>query len=378
MKDVDGVVGPIWSSMNRKFFRQIRAPMGAAITSLGMLMGAVPASVLAQPAIPQDMRVNWEAIDARANALSANGDPKDLLAAGYWLTFSGSGNPGHGHDPEKNRQASRWIKRAAIDGSEDVRLAKIALLFCLGEDEPGCNVERAIHTVQTLAADDMLVQLLLWRHAASSEDQGDAEQAFSRFLAATRYVDDSRQDVALLVRSMQGVSAVSPISALSTGMLAETDIDADLAPLANVAVARTLVTAIPYTYLWPMLDDECPKSGKVEARMFEKCREMLLAMTEAQSIVEVMFSHSRVLTYARDDAERRALELKRRQVSWVLEQLAGRAPTNASQQLPVKASEYWSWVMDVGEWEAVRRLLQRCGLPEQPPKGWMPSRDYDV
>ena len=365
-------------SIRGDVFWRMRAARMATIMVFMMLLGVVPATALAQPAIPHDVRVDSEAVEARANALAASGDPKDLLAAGYWLLFSGSGAAGTDQGGERDRQASQWIKRAAIEGAGDARLAKIALLLCLGDDKPGCEVALAIRTAETLSADDMLVQLFLWRHATFSEDTRGAEEAFNRLLSATRYVDDSRHDVELLTRAMNGVEAVSPLSALSEGMLVETDIEADLAPLANTAMAWGLVNAMPYTYLWHQLDDECPKSGEVAARMFEKCREMLLAMTEARSIAEVLFSHSRVLVYARNDAERDAWEMKRRQVLWVLEQLGDRAPPAKSSKFPVKASEYWSWMMDVGEWEATRRLLQRSGLPEQPPKGWKPSRDYDA
>lgn len=345
---------------------------------VGLGLTAATACAMAQPTVPRDMRVNSQVIDARANALAASGDPKDLLAAGYWLLLSGSGAAGTDQGGERDRQASRWIKRAAIEGAGDARLAKIALLLCLGDDKPGCEVAPAILTAKTLSADDMLVQLYLWRHATFSEDTRGAEEAFDRFMAATRYVDDSTHDMMLLTRAMNGVEAVSPLSALSEGMLAETDIEADLAPLANAAMAWGLVNAMPYTYFWHQLDDECPKSGEVVARMFEKCREILLAMTEARSIAEVLFSHSRVLVYARSDAERNAWETKRGQVLWVLEQLGDRASPAKSSKFPVKASEYWLWMMDVGEWEAARRLLQRSGSPEQPPKGWKPSRDYDA
>ena len=219
------------------------------LVATGMAMMTAIGCAMAQPAAPSNMRVNSQAIEARANALAAGGAPKDLLAAGYWLMFSGSSASDADQRREKDRQASRWIKRAAIEGSGDARLAKIALLLCLGEDAPGCETEQAVRTAETLSADDMLVQLFLWRHATYSKDPRSAGEAFNRLLAATRYVDDSGHDMVLLTRAMSGVEVVSPVSALSEGMLAETDIKADLAPLANVAIAWRLVNAMPYSYL---------------------------------------------------------------------------------------------------------------------------------
>ncbi len=376
MRD-NGKNGSVFAMEFRAWTMRLR--MSAMVAVAGAWLAVMPGTLLAQPAMPKDIRVNAEAIEARVQALVASGDPKDLWAAGYWHVFADQ-RPDDGRGDRDNsgrsRQAMQWIRQAAIEGSEDVWLAKIALVLCLGEPKSRCDVERALRTAETQAADDMFVQNLVLLHMSN---KGDAEdKALRRFMAATRYVDYARQEQAVLAGAMQGVTPVLPLSVLSTGFLPETDIEADLGPVANVAAAQMMAGWMSLTSLWPLLQEECPADGEDDVHILGKCRDMLMAMTASTSLQELMFVYSRLPAYSRTAQEKRRWEAKHRQIFWVIEQLAAQGSGTASAPLPVKASEYWTWVADEGEWEAMRRLLISTGLPDQPPKEWQLPEGSDI
>ena len=281
-----------------------------------------------QPAA-SDLAAYRQAI-ARLLPLLETGSPAQRLAA-HWLALD-------------HRQALDPAAALAISlpgAGQDPLLAHIALISC--PQLPECPRAELLAVTEALAAGDANLQLMRLQLA----DPAQQPALWEAVSQAERFGDGHQLALALLLRSTEPLPATQAVQQLR------------LQSVTGQAAAAAMPSLRAFA-------QRCPVAVEVTAHVLQ-CRRVAALMADSPSLLTAGLGTGLMGRLALDPAQRAYWAGRYRQLQWLTQ--AGNAVLAAGHQ-DARFVQDWS---QLGDRQAYANLLQRAGLPAQPPARWQPG-----
>lgn len=281
-----------------------------------------------QPAA-SDLAAYRQAI-ARLLPLLETGSPAQRLAA-HWLAAD-------------DRQALDPAAALAISlpgAGQNPLLAHIALISC--PQVADCPRAQLLAVTEALAAGDANLQLMRLTLSPAA-DQPALWEAVSQ---AERFGDGLQLALALLLRSTEPLPATQAVQQLRLQQV----------------TGQAAAAAMPSLHAFAQ---RCPVAVEVTAHVLQ-CRRVAALMADSPSLLTAGLGTGLMGRLALDPAQRAYWAGRYRQLQWLTQ--AGNAVLAAGHQ-DARFVQDWS---QLGDRQAYANLLQRAGLPAQPPARWQPG-----
>lgn len=341
-----------------------------------MLGFAVASAAIAQdgPEPENPLVQAWEsdAIDriaGHAEALAARGDSEGLLMA---LLIAP-----HGGKEGDRFAAQRPAWREALKALPATPASAWYLRSQCHGSSPDCDERQALETLSTVATDDPWVRVL---RSGEALEQGDTVAALTELQAAGDGPLDARWQHLLrpLREALAGVdlprmdAATAQAMAERQAALGQTRPAPATAALwrDTYAMAMLAANALPeFSALQRVCGGESPLLSDPGGR--EACLAFLQRLVaEDPTLAGRSAGYAFALRIAEGE-QREAFEAGQRRLRWLQQQ--GLQASQALEAQPGGLEGYLQAVFDHGELPALMSLLEREGLPLEPPVDWAPS-----
>lgn len=341
-----------------------------------MLGFAVASAAIAQdgPEPENPLVQAWEsdAIDriaGHAEALAARGDSEGLLMA---LLIAP-----HGGKEGDRFAAQRPAWREALKALPATPASAWYLRSQCHGSSPDCDEGQALRVLAEAAPHDPWVRVLL---AGEALDQGDTGAALAALEGAAHGSMDARwQHLLGPLREALGGVELPPIDAEAARALGQRSAaigQAEAAPLGPEAWRSIYLMSLLMSQALPelgALQRVCrPESSLLAAPGGrEACLAFLRRLIdEDETLIGRSVGYAFALRIAEGE-EREAFEAGQRRLRWLQQQ--GLQASQALEAQPGGLEGYLQAVFDHGELPALMSLLEREGLPLEPPVDWAPS-----
>ena len=317
-------------------------------------------------------KANAEATRQHLRALAASGEARDLLAASMLWMGVGAMQDETTTLPKPAQETRAWFDAARRARPRDVLVAWMEASECAGLSD-SCNSRDALQYLLQAEPDNAAVQLLALATAEKHADKKAMDAHWRAAALASTYNPHTLELGQLLYSAMQGISQPPLDPRLADAMGLELALDRPATPkdVADVgAIAMWAALALPaFTPITRQCKPEQLALASI-ARQAE-CERILTLLAEDQStVIAPMIGLPWLVKLSGDTAEGMAWRERLRELYWVYENALQRMPIfGQGSALP---NEYSAWMMMKGELPAMRRLLERSGLPAKPPAGWLP------
>ena len=338
----------------------------------------VPGRVESDPqlaAASEAWHAAWRAnIETHLRTVAARGTPRDLLIAG-WLW------PRSGDDVDLQArawdQSRTWIQAAYDASTGDDPLVDWALLNACPKNQARCDRGRLLQRL--MAVDEGNAELLLtaYQDAVERKDAGAAERYWQAAADATHYRGHFNNVGLLMAAALRQVPAppLDPALAAAIGEdvgLGRPATPQDLADMAVIAInaAIAMPSLIPITQRCrPGLNASSADVPVACARIYR------LLAADTSMVITPAIALPQLVQLADTDAERAQARERLRRFAWVYDGFMQLHQRPAGQRrMP---EDYVDVFLRDGELTAMRYLLRRNGIAEEPPADWLPDRaDY--
>jgi len=341
----------------------------------------VPGRVESDPqlaAASQAWHDAWRAnIETHLRTVAARGTPRDLLVAGWLWPMENDEARLQASGSFWRRQARDWIQ-AAYDGSTgDDPLVDWALLNACPKNNAHCDRGRLLQRL--MAVDEGNAELLLtaYHDAVERKDMAPAERYWQEAADATHYRGHFNNVGLLMAATLRQVPAPPLDPELAAAMGEDVGLGRPATPrdLADIAVIA-INAAIAMPSLIPITQRCRPRLNASSADVPVACARIYrLLAADTSMVITPAIALPQLVQLADTDAERAESRERLRRFAWVFDGFMQIHQRPAGQRrMP---EDYVDVFLRDGELEAMRYLLRRNGIAEEPPTGWLPDRaDY--
>lgn len=304
-------------------------------------------------------RAHREAVLRLVRELAARGDAESLLDAALLLPLAC-------HGPQdcnaESAERARLLAAAARLAPEHPLIAFLQAETCMLTKDCAAAYRR----LATVDPDNLFAHLGLLSTASQAGDPVALDRALREAAAAPLYDDYIAELTAELERALRRLPAPSAAvrAQMAAAMGLRGPLDEDGARLLQALGISTTV-APPLQGLLQV----CSVDGVRQAPARRApCLALLARMASSDSTLARSIGLTRLVKLTAATAEAAQWRERLREFAWVLERfLALHSPLDAADL---------RGQLDQGEWEAMRALLRRHGVPPQPPAGWLPAQAH--
>lgn len=311
-----------------------------------------------------------EAVLVQARALAARGDARNLLVAAVLAKTAGAGQP----DGAAAAAARHWFDAARRTRPTDPLVAWMEALDCNGL-AANCDSQAALVRLLAVDGDNAATH---WLALNAAQQAGDpvAARTHLRLAAHAPRLEMYNHTLLGLIDQARRAMPTPPLPPQLSEAFARV-YGMDQFATADDITSGGLLGMWVAIAMPPLMDtaELCDPDRLRDANhgaLRKDCIALLDRLADDRSTtVTTLFALSALSQLTAGQPRGDPWRQQLRKVYWLFEKAS---PVMAG--LPgshVSGSEYFGWMANEGELEAMRRVLLRNGIAPEPPAGWLPS-----
>jgi hypothetical protein len=285
-----------------------------------------------------------------AERLVTRGSPRDLMLAAVLLQG----------DATAAGQALELLRRAVAAAPGDVDILAIATLYCGKSACPDARPGPLLAAAQPGNAAN-------WAYALDPGAPAELQREHLRRAATAPHFDDhDRLFWSVQLEALRSSAETLPLVLRRAASKLKDDVTAE----ERVAYFQSWYRPVPN---WSNFADACRQGGAADSSPQGRADCLAIArrvFVEARALIARLVAVSVIRRLAPGTAEARAAYELRRTYTYVSDTLDSRTPAQIARGRDHLIGRE---IDEVGELQAMQRLLERSGLPPEPPPDWRPA-----